>query len=205
MEWLERNRGYVLLTLIFLALLGGLLLWQRRPTPAPVEILPPEPTPSPVSTPTATPAPLRVYVTGAVLRPDVYRLPPGSIVKDAIEAAGGPTHDADLVSINLAQELADQQRLYVPRVGETDAPPPVTGGEPTPPSRGGALDLKVNINTASLEELDTLPGIGPVIGQSIIDYRESNGPFNSIEDIVLVSGIGDATFNKIKEDITVGD
>ncbi len=205
MEWFERNRGYVLLTLIFLALLGGLFFWRGRPAPAPVEILPPEPTPSPMPTLTATPAPLRVYVTGAVLHPDVYRLPPGSIVKDAIEAAGGPTQDADLVSINLAQELGDQQRLYVPRVGEIDAPPPVTGGEPTPPSRGGALDLKVNINTASLEELDTLPGIGPVIGQRIIDYRETNGPFNSIEEIVLVSGIADATFDKIKDQITVGD
>ena len=205
MEWLERNRGYVILTLIFLALLGGLFFWQRSPTPAPVEILPPEPTPSPMPTLTATPAPLRVHVTGAVLHPDVYQLPPGSIVKDAIEAAGGPTHDADLVSINMAQELGDQQRLYVPRVGETDAPPPVTGGEPTPPSRGDALDPKVNINTASLEELDTLPGIGPKLGQRIIDYRETNGPFNSIEEIVLVSGIADSTFEKIKDQITVGD
>lgn len=204
-NWFERNRGFVLVTLINLALVGGFFFWLQRPASSPIEIVTPEPTPSPAVTPTSTPSPVRVYVTGAVKDPDVYRLPPGSIVKDAIQAAGGPTDDADLMRINLAQELLDQQQLYVPRIGEVDAPPPVTGGEPTPPSDKVAPGGRVNINTASAEELDTLPGIGPAFAQRIIDYREANGPFKSIEEITLVSGIGDATYEKIKDRITVGD
>jgi competence protein ComEA len=205
MEWFERNRGFVLVTLINLALIGGLFFWLKRPNPSPIEIVPPVPTPTLAPTSTATPSPVRVYVTGAVQRPDVYQLPPGSIVKDAIEAADGVIEDADLVHINLAQELYDQQQIYVPRVGEADAPPPVTGGEPAPGSRGTVPDGKININAASAEELDTLPGIGPAFAQRIIDYREVNGPFKSIEEITLVSGIGDATFDKIKDLITIGD
>lgn len=204
-DWLERNRGFVLVTLINLALMGGLFFWLQRPVPPPIEITTPEPTPSPVATPTSTPSPLRVYVTGAVLRPDVYQLAPGGIVKDAIEAAGGATDDADLKRVNLAQELHDQQQVYVPRIGETDAPPPVTGEEPASPPGSSTTGAKINLNTATLEELDILPGIGPAIAQRIIDYREANGPFKSIEEITLVSGIGDTTYEKIKDRITVGD
>jgi competence protein ComEA len=184
-DWIERNRGFVLVTLVNLALVGGLFFWLQRPAPSPVEIIPPEPTP--------------------VLRPDVYRLPPGSIVKDAIQAAGGATDDADLDSINLAQELHDQERLYVPSIGESDAPPPVTGAEPTPPSGEGTPSDKIDINTATAGELETLPGIGPVLAESIIQHRDANGPFMSIEDITLVSGIGDKTYDKLKDRITVGD
>jgi competence protein ComEA len=204
-DWLERNRGFIVVTLINVAFAGGLFFWLQRPAPPPIEIVPPDPTYSPAPTLTSTPSPLRVYVTGAVLQADVYWLMPGSIVKDAIQAAGGATDDADLSRINLAQELHDQEQIYVPRLGESDAPPPVTGAQPTPLLRGGAPTGAVNINTASLEELDTLPGIGPVIGQSIIDYREANGPFRSIDEITLVSGIADVTFDKIKDHITVGD
>ncbi len=204
-DWFERNRGYVVVMLVNLALIGGLFFWLKRPASTPVEIIPPDPTPSPVPTSTATALPLRIYVTGAVLQPDVYRLAPGSIVKDAIEAAGGVTGDADLVRINLAQELHDQQQVYVPRVGEADAPPPVTGGTPTLSSGEVAPGGKVNINTATLEELDTLPGIGSELAERIIEFREANGPFKSIEDITLVSGIGQVTFEKMKDRISVGD
>lgn len=204
-NWIERNRGFVLVTLINLTVVGGLFFWMQRPAPAPIEVVPPQPTPSPTLQPPATPLPLRVHVTGAVLHPDVYWLRPGSIVKDAIGAAGGATGDADLVRINLAQELHDQERLYVPRVGESDAPPPVTGGEPAPPIGELAPGHKININTATATELDTLPGIGPAFAQRIIDYRDANGPFQSIEEIILVSGIGNATYDKIKDLITLGD
>lgn len=204
-DWLERNRGIILVLLVNLALMGGLFFWLRRPVPSPVEIIPPEPTPVPAATPMPSPAPLRVYVSGAVVNPDVYLLAPGSIVKDAILAAGGVAGDADLIRINLAQELRDQQQVYVPCVGEAEAPPPVTGGEPALSSRAADLSGKVNINTANIEELDTLPGIGPAIAQRIVEYREANGLFRSIQDITLVSGIGDATFEKIKDRISVED
>jgi competence protein ComEA len=202
-DWFERNRGFVVVMLMNLALLGGLFIWLERPAPSPIEIAPPEPTPSPVPTATSTPSPLRVYVSGAVVRPDVYRLETGSIVKDAIDVAGGVTEDADLIHINLAQELRDQQQIYVPRIGEEEPPPPVTGGESAPPSRFAEPTGKININTATTEELDTLPGIGPALAQRIIEYREDNGSFKSIEAIVGVSGIGEATLEKIRDLITV--
>jgi competence protein ComEA len=204
-DWFERNRAFVLVLLINLALMGGFFFWLRRPVSSPVEVLPPDPTPSPAPTATPTPSPVRVYVTGAVLHPDVYRLATGSIVKDAIEAAGGVTNDADMVRINLAQELQDQQQIYVPCVGEDEPPPPVAGGESTRSSGGAEPAGKININTALAEELDSLPGIGPAFAQRIIEYRDANGPFKSIEEITNVSGIGDATFQKIKDRINVGD
>ena len=224
-EWLERNRGHVIVLLINLAVTGGLFFWLQRPSTASLEITPPQPTPAPVITSraqppvgdaqppvgdaqpplgTATAAPLRVYVTGAVAHPDVYQLPPGSIVKDAIQAAGGASGEADLNRVNLAQELRDQQQVVVPRVGETPVPPPA-GSEP--PSRSGEapLAVKVNINTAAADELDTLPEIGAEMARRIVAYRAANGPFKSIEDIQRVTGIGDATYQKLKDRITVGN
>ena len=156
--------------------------------------LQPRPTDEPA---TPTPATINVYVSGAVKKPDVYALPLSSIVKDAITAAGGATADADLDRINLATRLADQMQVYVPRKGEA-APPPQSGSAP------GAATEKINLNTASAEELDQLPGIGPAIAKAIIDYRTKNGPFKQIEDINAVKGIGDALFEKIKDLITVG-
>jgi competence protein ComEA len=169
----------------------------KRPEPAspPLVItLQPRPTAEPA---TPTPATINVYVSGAVKKPDVYALPLNSIVKDAITAAGGATADADLDRINLATRLADQMQVYVPRQGEA-APPSPNGSAPE------AATEKININTASVEELDKLPGIGPAIGKAIIDYRTTNGPFKQIEDINDVKGIGDALFEKIKDQITVG-
>lgn len=204
-DWLERNRGFILVTLINLALIGGLAFWLRRPTPTAIEILPPAATPSPIVVPTATPSPLRVYVTGAVMHPDVYQLPPGSIVKDAIQSAGGASPDADLKRINLAQELQDQQQVYVPRVDESDAPPPVLSAGPTSTADRSISVGKININAATAAELETLPGIGPKLAESIVEYRTAHGLFKSIEEITLVSGIGEATFADIRDHITVGD
>jgi competence protein ComEA len=144
---------------------------------------------------------MRVHVSGAVRAPAVYRLPPGSIVQDAVDAAGGPAADADLERINLAVELRDQQQVYVPRKGEAEPQPPISGGESGGEEPAGAL---VNVNTATAAELETLPRIGPAMAQRIIEYREANGPFGSIEDIQNVPGIGPATFEGLKDLITVG-
>jgi competence protein ComEA len=138
-----------------------------------------------------------VYVSGAVHQPDVYELSPGSIVKDAIAAAGGPIDSADLDSINLAVELRDQQQVHVPRQGEAVPMAPTLGN-------GEAVGGPVNINTAAAAELETLSGIGPKTADAIVEYREANGPFASIEDIMKVPGIGEGTFEKIKDEITVG-
>jgi len=190
---LERYRGYILIVLLNLVILGGLFFFLRRPEPEPIFILTPEPTATPLPTP--TPRPLCVYVSGAVAYPDVYELASDSIVKDAIEAAGGNR-------INLARRVHDEEQIYVPRKGEESPPVSPPSDSPLLPSssqEGG----KVNINTATAEELDALPGIGPSIAQRIIDYRTTNGPFRSIEEIKNVKGIGDITFEKLKDKITV--
>jgi competence protein ComEA len=209
--WLDRNRNILFGLISTIAVVGAGLFYVQRPSQEPIEILQAEATATstPVPTPeaTATPTPVRVYITGAVLNTDVYFLPGGSIVKDAIEAAGGLAPDANREGINLALELKDQQHIHVPRLGEENPPPPVRGGEElfdgttedTTPTQG----QQININTATLEQLDSLPGVGPAIGKRIIDYRESVGGFGSIEEITQVSGIGEATFAKIRDLIVV--
>jgi competence protein ComEA len=151
-----------------------------------------------------------------VTNPDVYELPAGSIIKDAIEAAGGATSKDGLECINLALPVVDSQHIYVPRRCEetpTVSPPTVPSvtvassqpqpamTPPTTPSVTLSVEAggKININTASQSELDTLPGIGPSRAQDIIENR----PYGSIEDIQKVPGIGEATFQKIKDLITV--
>jgi len=177
---------------------AGMTLMQRT-QPAAIEILPPEPSPTPV--PSATPGPLRVYITGAVSNPAVYELPAGSIVADVVEAAGNFGNEAATELVNLALPLSDGMHVHIPAYGAEEqqavsAPPIVSA----PQEEAGTL---VNINTAGVEELDTLPGVGPATAQYIIDHRQANGPFTQIEEIMDVSGIGPAKFEQIKDLITV--
>jgi competence protein ComEA len=192
-QWIERYRGILFFAIIIAAAIGVVLFQVLRPEPAPIILVTPTVPPQPEVTP--TPRPLRVYVSGAVNNPDVYAIPPDSIVKDAILAAGGATEQADLDRINLAAPVADGQHIYMPHLGEENLPV-------EPPSSQPAAGAKININTADSSALETLPGIGPSIAQRIIDYRQENGPFAKIDDIVNVSGIGTATFDKIRELIT---
>ena len=162
--------------------------------------------------PAPTLAPIAVDVTGAVTRPGLYKFPEGSRVQDAIDAAGGLLADADIMAINLAARLEDGQRLDIPYnsgadPAATEAPafsfssPDDTSSDATQEPSSTEL---IDINTATLEQLDTLPGIGKTTAQKIIDYRATNGPFATIEDILQVSGIGPSTFDNIKDLITVG-
>lgn len=178
--------------------------------PAPIVITPASlPTVAPTTTP-APPAPLRIYVSGQVVEAAVYELEPGSIVQDAIERAGGFTAEAAAERVNLAQPLADGMQLYVPAQDEIESPPPVVS-EPTPAvlpvtdSPPAAAAGLVNINRANQQELETLPRIGPSTAQKIIDHRDANGPFATIEEIMDVSGIGQATFEGLRELITVDE
>jgi len=177
-------------------LLGATVFLLRRPPSSQGPVLqiataPPTPTPAP----TYTPAPLRVYASGAVAHPDVYQLPPGSIVKDAMTTAGGALPAADLARVNLAQELRDQQQVHVPLVGETPAP----GSSSVQAPIHSPGDECVDINNATLEELDRLPGIGPVYAQRIIEYRTTHGSFHNVEELTQVEGIGPATLQKIRD------
>jgi competence protein ComEA len=149
--------------------------------------------------PVPTDKPIVVHITGAVPRPGVYALPQGARVQDGISAAGGFLAEADKTNINLAQALEDGEKLDIPYI-EGGSPVLAT---PFPQVVATTTDL-IDINTATTAELDTLPGIGPTTAQKIIDYRTANGPFVSTEDIINVSGIGPASYERIKDLITVG-
>ena len=196
------HRGHIILGSV-LSLIIGLVIGYCTPRAergsAPLTVSMPPSTATPWPTPTA--APIRVYITGAVRHRAVYVLPRGSIVEDALEAAGGPLSEADLTRINLALELQDQQHVHVPLEGEVSPPPAVSGGVAADETRARGV---VNINTASAKELETLPGVGAVTARRIIDYREAHGPFETIEDIQNVPGIGEKTFEGLRDTIGVG-
>lgn len=152
----------------------------------------------------ASPDIVVVDVAGAVVSPSVVHLDAGARVDDAIRAAGGLAEDADVSAVNRAAVLSDGQKIYIPRTGE-EAP---EGGDAAADSAGqnasaGSDASKININTATAEELQSLKGVGPATADKIIEYRSLYGAFGSIEDIKNVSGIGDKTFDGFKDDITV--
>lgn len=192
-----KNVLFVLFGVIAGFLLAGVLVFvARRPAGQPIVL---------ESAPTT--APLEVHVIGAVPRPGLYKFPDGARIQDAVEAAGGLLASADENALNLAAPLIDGQQLDVPykagsEPSSSESGPvlPQSTSEVTANELAGEL---ININTATAAELDTLPGIGPTTAKKIIDYRDENGPFATIEDIQNVSGIGPATFDEIKDLITV--
>lgn len=135
-----------------------------------------------------------VHVIGAVARPGLVALAAGTRVIDAIAAAGGMTAEADRAGLNLAERVTDGQQLRVPRVGEAGVKP---GGNSGGGDSGGGTS-KINVNQATVAELDTLPRIGPALAQRIIDYRTANGPFRSLADLGKVAGIGDALLDGLR-------
>ena len=192
---------------VIVGILGGLLgaglifLTTRAPRGAPISLLP-----------APTPAPVIVQVAGAVAKPGVYSLPPGSRLQDAVTAAGGLAASADPDSVNLAARLQDGEKIDIPvrpapsptlRPGEIPQrlnPLSPTPEEPPTPSS----DHPVNINTATQAELESLPGIGPITAQKILEYRSSHGPFSRAEAIQNVPGIGPKTYERLKDLITTG-
>jgi competence protein ComEA len=183
------KQWYWLVAFIIIGVLlgvGVLFLVTRPPRGVPITLLP-----------APSPAPISVYFSGKVNRAGLYALPSGSRVNDAIQAAGGFSDDANHEALNLAEILEDGEQVNVPGLNLAVVTDSITR------SVDPSLVL-VNINTASLEQLDTLPEIGPITAQEIIDYRDANGPFDRIEDIMDVPRIGQVTYEKIKDLITVG-
>ncbi|MDH6237189.1 helix-hairpin-helix domain-containing protein [Cryobacterium sp. CG_9.6] len=152
--------------------------------------------------PSAAPA-IFVHLLGAVQAPGLFELPAGSRMMDVVAQAGGLTGTADPTGVNLARVLVDGEQIYVPQVGEVPPAPPV--GVPAGGAAGAATgpSAPVNINTATVTELDTLPNVGPMMSQRIVDYRTVNGPFTSIDDLRNVTGIGDKRFEALKDLVTV--
>jgi competence protein ComEA len=196
---LVRYRPYLAMLALFVVVLAGTVFFLRRPEPpAAVTIVTVTPRP------TAPPASIIVDVRGAVNKPGVYTLPLGSRVQDALTLAGDVTSSADTRPLNLARRLNDGEQIYVPLVGEATPTVVATPGRGVPSNAPTKIPGgKINLNTATLAELDTLPGIGPAIAQRIIDYRAQNGDFKTIDDLKKVRGIGDALFNQIKDLIAV--
>lgn len=146
----------------------------------------------PVSVPSATSVEsgtIYVHVLGAVLSPGLYQLNQGDRAVDAVAAAGGFAEGADQTTLNLARMLVDGEQIYVALMGE--AAPGVVG------------DGKVNLNTADLAQLETLPRVGPAMAQRIIDWRDANGRFSAVEDLLSVTGIGDKTFEGLKDLVSI--
>lgn len=147
-----------------------------------------------------------VEIKGEVAKPDVYQLEEGSIIKDLIDMAGGVTEEADLSRINRAEELLNHELIIIGNINdETESSvvqnSSVSSGNST--DNDSKSSTLININTADLEQLKEITGIGNIKAQSIIDYREANGGFKSLEELKNVDGIGDKTFEKIKEQITL--
>ena len=137
-----------------------------------------------------------VDIKGAVKNPGVYQMKAGDRVKDALDAAGGLTGEADSQKVNLAQRVEDQMVIVVPKVGEEVTEIPAGGT-----SKEAAKDGKVNINTATVEELKTLKGVGEKKAEAIIEYRKKNGSFKTKEDLMKVRGIGKKLFESFQERI----
>jgi len=146
----------------------------------------------------AAPVSINVYVTGAVLHSAVYVLPEGSIVRDAVAAAGGATSDADLIAVNLAAQLDDGEQVTVPVKSADGASTVVSSTSPS-----SSVHARISINHGTLADLDTLPGIGPAKAQAILDYRAQHGSFKRLEDLQNVKGIGTKTYEDLKSLITL--
>jgi len=180
--------------------IAAFFAWQARPRATPMPAVhaaagPSAATANPSGSESST---VVVAVGGRVHKPGLVRLPAGSRVADAIEAAGGALPDTDLSFINLARKVTDGELIVV---GATP-PPGVTGpagGAVTPGGAGG----RVNLNTATVAELQTLPGIGAVLAERIVDYRTKHGQFRSVDELRQVDGIGDAKFAQLKDRVTV--
>jgi len=186
--WLERYRAPLLTALAGAAALGLVFfILREREGPPPLELQ--------VGSASSSGSEMMVHVTGAVAAPGVYVVQEGDRVVDAVEAAGGPAPDADLVALNLARRVHDEDQVVVPRVGEKPAVSQVASASTS--------DALIDINTASAADLDSLPGIGEVYSQRIVDSRDADGPFESTEDLVARRLIPRATYDKIKNLITV--
>jgi competence protein ComEA len=182
--WMERYRAPLLGVLAGVAALGlAFFILRQRDGPPALELQVGDP---------ASGSEIVVYVTGAVAAPGVYALHGGDRVVDAVEAAGGPSPDADLIALNLAVRVYDEDQVVVPRVGDA-------AGQAALAADGAPID----INTASAAVLDSLPGIGEVYSQRIVDSRVDGGRFESTEDLVGRDLIPTATYEKIKHLITV--
>ena len=184
-QGIDRWMPLALVLLFMLALAGGIVLLVQRGNGG-VEVTLPEPASTPV---------LQAYMAGAVGRPGVYTFSDGDRLVDLLRMAGGAAGDADVSGLNLALRLRDEGHYYVPTVGE--APPATSPGD------GSVAGKVIDLNSATAQELETLPGIGAVKAHAIVEHRESVGGFADVEEVLQVAGIGPATLEGIRDHVVV--
>jgi competence protein ComEA len=197
LRYLDR-RELLSILLVGAMVVAGVAFWYVRSLPRPVSV---ELTGEQKSSgsgdvqasPSPSSAPIVVHVAGWVHRPGVYQFQQGDRVIDAVRRAGGTRRGADLKSLNLAALLVDAQQILVLRRGQSS----------TPQGTQTAGETLVNVNTATIDQLESLPGIGPTLAQRIIDHREEHGPFRSVDELLDVSGIGDQTLAELRPKVTV--
>ena len=196
------------------AIVAGIAVWYLRSLPSSVRVetvahaaAGPSPGGGSPASATAAPTPsvaaIVVYVSGWVRHPGVYEFRTGDRVVDALRAAGGARPGADLDSINLAQQLADGQQVMVAKKGTAASGGSAVSGGGSSGTSGAGDTGPINLNTATLEQLESLPGIGPSLGQRILDYRTAHGPFRSVQDLLNVSGIGEKRLADLEPLVTV--
>lgn len=201
------RRDLIVAIVVMGAIVAGVLLLRFR-TPPP-QIAPPATQPMPLATTTATAAPtageIFVHVAGAVRHPGLYALPDGSRVADAIDTAGGASDRADLGALNLAELLVDGAKIDVPRrSANAQLPAPATTTAPTSaPAAASPAPPVIDVNSADVTMLETIPGIGPVLATAIVQHRDENGPFPSVDALLDVSGIGPATLESVRPYVKV--
>jgi len=181
--------------LLAVLVVAGNRLAQTGAAGAPEVVAPLEAVPS-----VARRAALVVHVVGAVRRPGLYRLREGARVADAVARAGGPNRRADLAALNLAAPLVDGIQVFVPP--RAMVAQPSEDVVPAPSSAGVGLGRRLSLATATADELDELPGVGPITAQKILDYRAEHGPFRSVDDLDAVPGIGPARIEQLRDLVT---
>ncbi|MGQ9676047.1 MAG: helix-hairpin-helix domain-containing protein [Chloroflexota bacterium] len=195
----ERYQSVLILVLVFLAAVGAALWYARAPSGEPLVVATPTGSGARSSAAEANAEGriAKVYLTGGVVRPGVYTVPPGARVEDVVKAAGGLAVDADRERVNLASTVRDGQHIHVPTFRES------LSANGSNSSIGQSSSSKVNINTASVAELERLPRVGEVIANRIVTYRQANGPFRRIEELKEFRLVGEADFEQIKDLVCV--
>jgi len=180
-------RLFVIGVVVALVLVIAAVVWLDRAAPLTVTVN------------TIAPRDMRVFVSGAVATPGVVTVPEGARLVDVVMAAGGFTDDTEYASLNLAGRVGDGETIFIPSSISTTSDPGSPGNSVRIPDSGE----KLNLNTAGIEELDTLPGIGEVLAGRIVEYREVHGPFGSVDDLVLVEGISARMVEDLKPLVTI--
>lgn len=209
-KYIEKNKKYIIIALLFIFLIIGIIIVKQFDTEEKESLelisIEEETEQDNKSIEEEEDYKIVVHITGEVEKEGIIEIKEGGRISDAIDAAGGLTKEADLERVNLAYELEDGQKIYIPNKKDKDIEEYVTEGVDDivlPDELSKAGDGLVNINKASSEELQELDGIGEALAENIIAYRENNGKFKNIEDIKNVSGIGDSKYEKIKDNIKI--